>query len=178
MSSNRHVHFCLMLLDDASTVTSIASNCDRTPHPLYCRLRDELDAAFLQQVVPQFVALDALYRMRGGEELRVYFQRCGKYDTGADDIVVSLVEFIRRSSSHTLSQRVVRMDVLPKAITGLQAIAETLVDGELSQHHTLLRLVKDLLAFPGPLCRAKSERLAHMSTTLFPSMDVSALNCW
>lgn len=118
--------------------------------------------------VPHYVALDTLFQHRD-TAVREAFTSLAPFDTSLDDVVLPLVTFVQQRSSRVgLSARQMKLGILRHSLMLLETIAEALVTGDTSRHHTLLRPIKELIAVPGDLCAIKREHLTRLRSQFFP----------
>lgn len=140
------------------------SSHDRGMWPVNADLGLELSLP----LVPRYVVLQSL--LYSESAVRESVRDAAKYDVHLDDIVVPLVEFLRRHSSRSLSRRLRAQQVYENACRLLEILAEELCTHASSAHHSLLRPIKDLFAFPGDVCEWKLKLLSVIQRRLFPTV--------
>ncbi|CUG93745.1 Hypothetical protein, putative [Bodo saltans] len=161
----RHVHFppC----DEVTVVhfeLSAAEYEAREPWPVYVSLEHELS----DLLSPKYPALDAL--SSSTDIIYDTLCRLPKYSTELDDILIPLVEYIRRHSSVNQTRQQQMKRVFAKSCSVVEVFAAALSDpAAASAHHTLLRPIKELVVFPGEAtCPTKQAFLSKLRRDYFP----------
>lgn len=160
--ARRRVYFRRPMVESCDV--SPVDACTRTPWPIAVSLEHELSG----QLSPKHPALDAL--VSSTDELYLALQELPKYSTDFDDILIPLLDFVRRSSAGSLSAHQQAHRVFDKACAVVEVFAAALSDPRAtSSHHTLLRPIKELIVFPGDnMCGTKHAFLAKLRGEYFP----------
>jgi hypothetical protein len=136
----------------------------RNPWPVYVSLEHELS----ELLSPKYPALDAL--SRSTDQLYDALRLLPKYSTEFDDILIPLIEYVRRHSSLDQTDQQRSKRVFERSCALIEVFAAALSDPvATSSHHTLLRPIKELIVFPGvPTCTAKKTFLTKLRQDYFP----------